>query len=78
MIGALKAEALLNESAGAGYIDRNWPPAFEDTGAWPLANNPLEVKRAKDLSAQGMTIAKIAKQLDTQPRVITRWLTKPK
>ena len=37
VIGALKAEALLNESVGAGYIDRNWPPAFEDTGAWPLA-----------------------------------------
>ena len=37
VIGALKAEALLNESVGAGYIDRNWPPAFDDTGAWPLA-----------------------------------------
>src|SRR5205823_986072 len=30
-------EALLNESVGAGYIDRNWPPAFKDSGAWPLA-----------------------------------------
>ncbi len=38
VIAALKAEALLNESVGAGYIDRNWPPAFEDTGAWPLAS----------------------------------------
>ena len=37
VIGTLKAEALLNESVGAGYIDRNWPPAFEGTGAWPLA-----------------------------------------
>jgi hypothetical protein len=37
VIAALKAEALLNESVGAGYIDRNWPPAFKDTGAWPLA-----------------------------------------
>jgi len=36
IIAALKAEALLNESVGAGYIDRNWPPAFKDTGAWPL------------------------------------------
>jgi hypothetical protein len=34
----LKAEALLNESVGAGYIDRNWPPAFKDTGAWPLSS----------------------------------------
>jgi hypothetical protein len=38
VITALKAEALLNESVGAGYIDRNWPPAFKDTGAWPLAS----------------------------------------
>ena len=33
---AMKAEALLNESVGAGYIDRHWPPAFADSGAWPL------------------------------------------
>lgn len=38
VIAALKAEGLLNESVGAGYIDRNWPPAFKDTGAWPLAS----------------------------------------
>jgi hypothetical protein len=38
IIAALKAEALLNESVGAGYIDRNWPPAFKEFGAWPLAS----------------------------------------
>jgi hypothetical protein len=38
IVAAMKAEALLNESVGAGYIDRNWPPAFKDTGAWPLAS----------------------------------------
>jgi hypothetical protein len=38
VIGALKSEALLNESIGAGYIERNWPPAFLDSGAWPLAS----------------------------------------
>ena len=36
VLGALKAEALLNENVGAGYIDRQWPPAFKDTAAWPL------------------------------------------
>ena len=36
VLGALKAEALLNENVGAGYIDRNWPPAFKNTAAWPL------------------------------------------
>ena len=35
---ALKSEALLNESVGAGYIERNWPPALKDSGAWPLAS----------------------------------------
>ena len=38
VIGALKSEALLNESVGAGYIDRHWPPAFADSGAWPLTS----------------------------------------
>lgn len=38
IVAALKAEALLNESVGAGYIDRNWPPAFKESGAWPLAS----------------------------------------
>ncbi len=38
IIGALKTEALLNDSVGAGYIDRHWPPAFTDTGAWPLTS----------------------------------------
>ncbi len=36
IIGALKSEALLNETVGAGYIDRHWPPAFKEAGAWPL------------------------------------------
>ena len=36
IIAALKSDALLNESVGAGYIDRHWPPAFKGTGAWPL------------------------------------------
>ena len=38
VIAALKTEALLNESIGAGYIDRHWPPAFKDSGAWPLGS----------------------------------------
>ena len=38
VVGALKAEALLNESVGAGYIERHWPPAFKESGAWPLTS----------------------------------------
>ncbi|MEA3245622.1 MAG: DUF499 domain-containing protein [Gemmatimonadota bacterium] len=38
VIAALKAEALLNESVGAGYIDRNWPPSLKAEGAWSLAS----------------------------------------
>jgi len=37
-VAALKSEALLNESVGAGYVERNWPPAFAEAGAWPLAS----------------------------------------
>lgn len=36
IVAALKTEALLNESVGAGYLDRNWPPALDASGAWPL------------------------------------------
>ena len=36
IVAALKSEALLNESVGASYLDRNWPPALDATGAWPL------------------------------------------
>ncbi len=38
IVAALKAEALLNESVGAGYIDRHWPPALKESGAWPLTS----------------------------------------
>jgi hypothetical protein len=38
VITALKSQALLNESIGAGYIERNWPPALKTSGAWPLAS----------------------------------------
>ncbi|MBX9790027.1 MAG: DUF499 domain-containing protein [Pirellulales bacterium] len=36
VIAALKSDGLLNENVGAGYIDRNWPPALKEAGAWPL------------------------------------------
>ncbi|MEW6337791.1 MAG: DUF499 domain-containing protein [Acidobacteriota bacterium] len=38
VIAALKNESLLNESIGAGYLDRNWPPALKTDGAWPLTS----------------------------------------
>jgi hypothetical protein len=38
VIAALRNEALLNESVGAGYIERNWPPALAQSGAWPLSS----------------------------------------
>jgi hypothetical protein len=38
VLSALKSQALLNESIGAGYLERNWPPAFKESGAWPLAS----------------------------------------
>ncbi len=38
VITALKSQALLNESVGVGYIERNWPPALKASGAWPMAS----------------------------------------
>jgi hypothetical protein len=38
VLQALKGEALLNETVGAGYLDRNWPEAFKGSGAWPLSS----------------------------------------
>ncbi len=38
VVSALKTEALLSEAVGAGYIDRHWPPAFKESGAWPLVS----------------------------------------
>jgi hypothetical protein len=38
VVAALKSEALLNESVGAGYLERNWPPALKESGGWPLAS----------------------------------------
>lgn len=37
VITTLKSQNYLNESVGAGYIERKWPPAFKDSGAWPLS-----------------------------------------
>jgi hypothetical protein len=36
-LAALKSQGQLNESIGAGYVDRKWPPALLHTGAWPLS-----------------------------------------
>jgi len=38
VIVALKSGGLLNESVGAGYLERNWPPALKESGAWPLSS----------------------------------------
>ena len=38
IIAALKSRGLLNETVGAGYVERNWPPAFSEAGAWPLVS----------------------------------------
>ena len=36
IVAALKSEALVNDTISASYISRHWPPAFQDTAAWPL------------------------------------------
>jgi hypothetical protein len=38
IIAALKSQELLNESVGAGYLERRWPPALKQSAAWPLSS----------------------------------------
>ena len=38
VLTALKSHAILNDSVGVGYIERNWPPALMECGAWPMAS----------------------------------------
>jgi hypothetical protein len=33
----LKSRALLNESPGAGYLERRWAEPFKKSGAWPIS-----------------------------------------
>ena len=37
VMAALKSEGFLNESVGAGYLERNWPTALRSSGVWSLA-----------------------------------------
>jgi hypothetical protein len=37
IIAAMMGSGLLNESVGAGYLERWWPVALKQVGAWPLA-----------------------------------------
>src|SRR6266566_6201098 len=37
VITTLKTRALLNDSPGAGYLERRWPEPFKKSGAWPLS-----------------------------------------
>ena len=34
VISSLRQNALLNNSVGPGYIERNWPPALRSSEAW--------------------------------------------
>ncbi len=38
VVAAMKSQALLNESVGVTYIERHWPPALKESGAWPLSS----------------------------------------
>lgn len=38
VIGALTSQGLLDETIGAGYIGRHWPPVFAEAGAWSLVS----------------------------------------
>ena len=63
ILAALKSEALVAESVGAGYVGRNWPPAFRGSGAWPLSGlrqSFLDGSLTRLLDADAMLRQKIA------------------
>lgn len=37
IVTTLRTRALLNESPGAGYLERRWPEPFKKSGAWPIS-----------------------------------------
>jgi hypothetical protein len=37
VVTALKHQSLLNESISVGYLERRWPEALRESGAWPLS-----------------------------------------
>ncbi len=37
VITTLKSRALLNDSPGAGYLERRWAEPFKKSGAWPIS-----------------------------------------
>ena len=36
VLTALRSEGLLENGVGGGYLERNWPEVFRQSGAWPL------------------------------------------
>ncbi|GIW40409.1 MAG: hypothetical protein KatS3mg076_0986 [Candidatus Binatia bacterium] len=38
VLAALRSEGLVNDEVGASYIERKWPEAFRESGAWPLVS----------------------------------------
>ena len=48
------------------------------SNACKLRDHRAKVKRAKELSARGKTVAQIAKELKTTTESVRRWLTKTK
>src|SRR5207249_3160036 len=37
ILARLRHDSLLSREIGASYVERNWPPALRESGAWPLA-----------------------------------------
>jgi len=37
ILARLRHDSFLSREIGASYIERNWPPALKESGAWPLA-----------------------------------------
>ena len=91
VVQALRQESLLSESVGAGYLDRNWPPALVDSGAWPLSSlrqafvngvltrllDPEKVLRAKTIEFVERGEFGLASGRNTDGRFDRVWFEEP-
>jgi hypothetical protein len=62
IIAAMKSNSLLNESVGAGFLDRHWPPALREAGVWPLQGlrqSFLNGTLTRLIDPDGVLVAKI-------------------
>jgi hypothetical protein len=67
-LAALRSQGLLEDTIGAGYVDRKWPPSLVPSGAWPLSGlrqSFLDGSMTRLLDPDHLLQARIAEWVET-------------